>query len=256
MGLRLKFNWVVVICLLIAFVAIYWFQRNNTIVQAEMNLLRQAEHLFQVSESIRAYNSEEVAPLISSDSDRFFPQTISSYAVSRVFINANEKTPELSYKVAITDSEIELYKPVIWQQNVINQFVSNPQQPLLTDKVADAKGTFLFYAKPIFNQDEVIGAKFIRLDQQDIMQNIEDSLFKFMLILAGIFIVIVLVFNLMLHALVLKPIQELATQAEKISQGDAESEELEISGKDEINRIATAFNRMQRSLKAAMSMLS
>lgn len=256
MGLRTKFNWVVITCLLMGFFAIYWLHRNNTLIHTEMDLLHQAEQLFQISESIRAYNSEEVSPLLSNNIEGFTPQSISSYAVSKIFINVNEKTPTISYKVAIDDSEIQLYQPTVWQKNIISQFRNNPKLPLLTDKVADAKGSFLVYAKPIFSEAEVSGAKIIRIDQQAILQAVNDSLFKFTLILALIFIIIVLVINLMLHTLVLKPIKKLTSQAEKISQGEADSEELVITGKDEINRIAMAFNRMQRSLKAAMSMLS
>ncbi|MGJ8662194.1 MAG: HAMP domain-containing protein [Marinicella sp.] len=256
MGLRLKFNLVVVICLLIGFIAIYWLHHNSTLFQTEMNLVHQAELNYQVAESIRSYNEREVAELINEAPGGFKPQTVGSYAATQVYADTSKSIPSLSYKVAIEGSNIAIYQPSVWQQNIINQFKQDPKLPLITDKVSDAKGRFLFYAKPIIINSEVTGAKIIRIDEEETLISIERGLSTFLLILIGVFIAIILVFNLMLQILVLKPISRVSSQAEKISQGQGGSDELVISGTDEINRIAMAFNRMQRSLKAAMSMLS
>ncbi len=65
-----------------------------------------------------------------------------------------------------------------------------------------------------------------------------------------------MVLVVLLNQVVLKPIKNLSDLAQKISQGQSDTDEIELSGIQELNQIAMSFNRMQRSLKAAMGMLS
>ncbi len=256
MGLRVKFNVVLISCLLLGFIAIYWVHRSSTLLKAEMSLVDHAKVVFQTAESIRNYNEKEITPLLDELDRGFIPQTVGSYASTQVFSDLNKTLPSLSYKVAITDSPVSLYQPNIWQQNIINQFRNNPGLPAITEKMADAQGRFLVYAMPITSQNEATGAKIVRVDEKNVLAFVEKDLLTFALVLLGILVMIIIILNVMMHWLVLKPIHQMSVQAEKISQGQAETDELTVTGSDEISQIAKAFNRMQRSLKAAMSMLS
>ncbi|VAW44077.1 hypothetical protein MNBD_GAMMA02-988 [hydrothermal vent metagenome] len=152
MGLRQKFNLILIACLLLGFFAIYWFHKSTVLLKTEMNLTRQAEITFQITESIRTYNEDEVAPLVNESNEGFRPQTVGSYAASQVMSDVLKTMPSLHYKVAIDQSTIALYKPNIWQQNIINQFKNTPGLPLLTNTIADVQGRFLVYAKPIIDK--------------------------------------------------------------------------------------------------------
>jgi protein-histidine pros-kinase len=50
-------------------------------------------------------------------------------------------------------------------------------------------------------------------------------------------------------------VRRFAIAADQISTGQMEVPELPVRGKDEISMLAAAFNRMHRSLAAAMRML-
>jgi len=67
--------------------------------------------------------------------------------------------------------------------------------------------------------------------------------------------VTLLVLNLLLVLTVIRPVSRLASQADQISKGQMDVPELPAKGKDEISILASAFNRMHRSLAAAMKML-
>jgi protein-histidine pros-kinase len=54
---------------------------------------------------------------------------------------------------------------------------------------------------------------------------------------------------------VVRPVRRFAIAADQISTGQMEVPELPVRGKDEISMLAAAFNRMHRSLAAAMRML-
>ena len=67
--------------------------------------------------------------------------------------------------------------------------------------------------------------------------------------------VTLLVLNLVLVLTVIRPVSRLSKCADQISKGQLDVPELPAKGKDEISVLAAAFNRMHRSLVAAMKML-
>ncbi len=71
---------------------------------------------------------------------------------------------------------------------------------------------------------------------------------------AGIFILLVILVLLMLNAMVFKPIEKLREHAERISRGEVD-EKIEISGDNEIGKLAEAFERMRISVKKVMDLL-
>ena len=73
--------------------------------------------------------------------------------------------------------------------------------------------------------------------------------------LIAVGLVTLLVLNLLLYLTVIRPVSRLADQAEQISKGQMDIPELPAKGRDEISILASAFNRMHRSLVAAMKML-
>jgi HAMP domain-containing protein len=75
------------------------------------------------------------------------------------------------------------------------------------------------------------------------------------LTLAGIFAVVIVLVDLLLCAIVVKPIEEISEMASKVSLGEMDAPELVRDSKDEIGSLAASFNRMRRSLQNAMKML-
>ena len=77
----------------------------------------------------------------------------------------------------------------------------------------------------------------------------------FMLILAGTFVVTVVMVDLLLRFLVAKPVAEISEMADRVSMGQLETPEYVRDSKDEIGSLSMSFNRMRRSLQNAMTML-
>jgi protein-histidine pros-kinase len=61
--------------------------------------------------------------------------------------------------------------------------------------------------------------------------------------------------DLLLLFLIVRPVAHLSAMADQISLGNLETPELPITGRDEIAILAESFNRMRRSLISAMKML-
>jgi HAMP domain-containing protein len=256
MSLSVKINVLVATCLLLGLIFVRQVHVAQTTTQSELAKLQQAEALFQAMESVRDYQQQELLPLLNQLNDGFMPQKNPSYTTMRIMADLHEQASDISYQVAIEGAGLELYQANVWQQQLIRRFRQNPETPLITDQLTDANGGFFIYAKPIIADAEVIGAKVVRLNNQRFSNSLADSQQRFTLILAGVFLLVMLIIQVLLHVLIIKPIRQMSVQADQVSRGERDQFEVSSTGQDEVSQLAQSFSRLQRSLKAAMSLLS
>jgi protein-histidine pros-kinase len=76
-----------------------------------------------------------------------------------------------------------------------------------------------------------------------------------MISLTSVFVLIGLALNLMLFAMVIRPVSRLSKLADQVSMGNMEVPDFTVSSRDEIGVLADSFNRMKKSLVQAMKML-
>jgi protein-histidine pros-kinase len=76
-----------------------------------------------------------------------------------------------------------------------------------------------------------------------------------MMALAGTFVVIIIIVDLLLRAVVVKPVVEISEMADRVSMGNLDTPEYVRESNDEIGSLSMSFNRMRRSLQNAMKML-
>jgi protein-histidine pros-kinase len=77
----------------------------------------------------------------------------------------------------------------------------------------------------------------------------------FLVVMVIVFAVIVLILNLLLHYLVIKPVKRVSAMANAVSLGEEDVPSYIVPGKDEVSSLSVSFNRMRESLKQAMDML-
>ena len=73
--------------------------------------------------------------------------------------------------------------------------------------------------------------------------------------LALVFVVVLVLLNLLLQFVIIRPVRRIAASANEVSLGNMDAPELVIRGRDEISTLGEAFNRMRRSLANALRML-
>jgi protein-histidine pros-kinase len=73
--------------------------------------------------------------------------------------------------------------------------------------------------------------------------------------ISGVFLVIGLVLNLMLWALVIRPIGKLSHFADRVSLGELDIPDFKRTSRDEIGILAKSIARMRTSMVQAMKML-
>jgi protein-histidine pros-kinase len=73
--------------------------------------------------------------------------------------------------------------------------------------------------------------------------------------LVGLFLFLFLAVNILLAALVVRPVRKLAEIADQVSKGNMDAADFPSRGGDEIAELGASFNRMRRSLVEALNML-
>jgi nitrogen fixation/metabolism regulation signal transduction histidine kinase len=73
--------------------------------------------------------------------------------------------------------------------------------------------------------------------------------------LTVVFLVMMVVLNVLLQYIIIRPVRRISAAASEVSLGNMEAPEFVVRGKDEIASLADSFNRMRRSLANALRML-
>ena len=73
--------------------------------------------------------------------------------------------------------------------------------------------------------------------------------------LGAIAVATLILLDLAIVIIVIRPVTQLSKAADQISKGDLSVPELEVKGSDEISQLTQSFNRMYLSLVKAMRML-
>jgi protein-histidine pros-kinase len=288
MGLRLKFNVVLVLVFGAGIGVSAWVSHRLLQDNAKEEVLRNAGLMMEAALAIRGYTVSQVKPRIEHHlADEFMPQSVPAYAAAETFKTLRKKYPDFSYKEATLNPTNPANRTVEWESDIVNHFrnagVSSGEINGERDTPA---GRMLYIARPIQIKDpaclachsvpaaapasmiklygesngfgwkhmEVIGAQVVSVPMTLPIHNANEAFKVFMGSLAAIFVVTFIVLNLMLSVMIIRPISRMSASADKISTGDFNVPEFQ-AGKDEIGVLGTSFNRMRRSLAKALKLI-
>jgi protein-histidine pros-kinase len=288
MGLRSKFNLILISVFLVGYIGSLAFVNQLMQRYAREEVLHNAELMLESAQAVRHYTGAEVKPLlIGRLAETFLPQSVPSYAVQQTITELRKDYPDYSYKDAVLNPTNLRDRAVDWESDIIHEFRDHPENKSFNGIRDTPAGPSLYLAHPIritdpnclvchttpdmapasltrmygsnngfgWQLNDVIGAQVVSVPMRLPLERGHTILMTFAGILGGVFIAVLLVANIILHVVVIRPVRAMADNADKISTGTMDTVELEISGKDEIATLARSFNRMHRSLGNAMKML-
>lgn len=254
MSLRIKFNIILIICLIALTAVLQHLHQQQTNWQQDQQLMQKGQDFHQLSQNIRHYTTEEIEPLLTQLDQGFLPQTVGSYAATQV-ITTKKSGAHSQHLVALLNAHLPRYQANAWQRELINELKQSPETPQITAHLRDANGPFYVLAHPIKNNNAVVGAQIIKIQTEASQQavNKANAQFSWQLILA--MLLVWLTINVLMHFLLFSPLQTTAEQVQKISLGTHDIQTLDTINSAELNQITQAFNRMQSSLQTAMNQL-
>lgn len=239
--------------------------------------------------AMRTYTSKQVGPLLQQHQaqiNTFLAQTVPAYAATESFNYLRTDYPDYTYKEATLNPTNLRDRAVDWESDVIQIFRAHPEQKEFSAERDTPAGRSLFLARPIvavgpclqchntwheapeamvavygkdngfgWKMGDTVGAQIISVPMS-VPLGIADRAFRtLMYSLGGISLATLLLLDLAIVLIVIRPVTRLSKVADQISKGDLSVPELTVKGSDEISELALSFNRMYLSLVKAIRML-
>ncbi len=287
MGVRGKFNIALFLVFAVGFAAAWFYLERQFIHAARNEVLQNARIMLSAANAVRGYTVREVRPLVRADTGRFEAVTVPSYAAQTNFRAVQEENRDFSYREAALNPTNQADRATDWEADFINTFRNNRTLTEMVGERQTPTGRALTLARPITITDpnclachttpaqapplmvaaygttggygwqlnETIGAQLVSVPMDLALRQAATNLYSAMGILAVVFIAAMIVLNLLLNILVIRPVLKMASLATAVSLGQGGEEEFVTTGKDEVSELGRAFTRMRRSLDQAMKML-
>jgi uncharacterized protein DUF3365 len=118
---------------------------------ARSEVLQKARIMMEAAAGIRAYTSNEIAPLLklSTNGDKFHPQTVPAYAASKNFALLASKFVDYAYREAALNPINPLNRAVDWEADIISDFRRHPDKRELITERETHNGRVLNLSHPI-----------------------------------------------------------------------------------------------------------
>lgn len=288
MGLRTKFNLVMITAFAIGLAAATLLAREITTEEAKRQMLNEATLIMRAGTAVRSYTQNEIRPLLSEQmAVRFLPHSVPSWSAHTVLQQVQKDFPDYTYKEAALNPTNPADRATNWEADIIDAFKRNTTLSELVVARESPTGQFLTFARPFRLTDraclachstpaaapatmvdlygngngfgwvlgDVIGAQIVSVPMATAIARANRSLLAFVAALSAVFLVMLVALNVLMHFFILKPIQQITTLARDVSAGKPDIQEYSVKGKDEIASLGRSFNLMHRSLQNAMRML-
>lgn len=283
-----KFNLVLISIMLLALVGAAFISYDMLHKNARREVISHAGMMLEAALAIRGYTVGEISPLLQEQMKyKFLPQSVPAYAATQSFNKLRENHSEYSYKEATINPTNPRNRAVDWENDIIRVFRDHPEQEEVIGVRQTPTGPSLYLSRPIrikkegcltchghvsaapetmidlygsnngfgWKMDEVVGAQIVTVPMSLPTENANLAFIQFMGMLVAIFVTMIILLNIMLRKIIIKPIVLMAKQANEVSMGNMTSPEFNETGKDELSTLGASFNRMRRSLQKAIRML-
>ncbi|MGC2637782.1 MAG: DUF3365 domain-containing protein [Acidobacteriaceae bacterium] len=290
MKLLAKFNLVLILVLGLGMAVISYSAHNFLMNTARQQVLQQAELMSASASATQAYTDQQVTPLLEKTPRHeatFLPQTIPFYAANTTFRFLRSSHPDYSLREAALNPTNPDDRAESWEADLIDYFRNNPGQPEHVGQRSTPLGPILYVANPIvagqgcmpchsapslapkamvahYGQDNgfgwklnnVVGAQIVSVPMSVPITMANQGFRNLLIGLGSIFLLTVVLIDLALYLIVIRPLNRVSKNADIISKGDLAMPPLEVRGRDEIAAVTASFNRMHTSLVKAFELLN
>lgn len=290
MKLLTKFNLVLIVVFGLGMFLISHFAYNFLMDDARQQVLKQAELLAAAASATKDYTDQRVSPILEKTpqhGSNFLPETIPFSAATVTFKLMRASYPDYDLReTALNPTNLD-DRAADWEGDLINYFRNNPSQTQHIGQRPTPTGEVLYYATPIvaasgclpchsqpslapksmlrhygpdhgfgWKQNDIVGAQIVSVPMSVPIALADKGFRNLLIILGGIFLLTIVLIDIAMYFIVIRPLKRVSKNADVISKGEIDLPPLEIKGKDEIAEVTASFNRMHTSLIKAFEMLN
>jgi len=289
MKLLTKFNLILLVTFGAGGILISQLAYRFLIGNARREVLAQAELMMASASSVRDYTSDVLSPLLQQNPRhkvRFLAETVPAFGATRMFANLRKSYPDYTYKEATLNPTNPEDRASDWEADLIREMRDHPERNSITGERNTPSGESLYLAKALkvgapclechsipstapvamlavygsangfgWKQGETIAAQIVSVPMSVPVQIAKQAYYLLIWFLAVILLTAILVLDLAVYCLVIRPLKVVSETADRVSRGAKDIPILAANGKDEIAVVTASFNRMQLSLAKAFKML-
>jgi protein-histidine pros-kinase len=244
--------------------------------------------MMETALAVRTYTIKQIQPLLAPRlAETFLPQSVPAYSATEIFTALRQTNPEYTYKEATLNPTNPRNRTVDWEADIVQAFRNDAARKEIIGERDTPQGRALFLSHPIQVKDqkclvchdtpdvapasqikaygpnngfgwklnEIIGAQVVSVPMSLPVKMANDAFRTLLATLAGVFALTLLILNLLLKYVVIRPLRNLSAMADQVSLGNMDAAEVKVSGRDEVAQLAESFGRMKISLRKALAML-
>jgi protein-histidine pros-kinase len=287
LSLLARINIALIVVFVIAALAVGWMCSALLQANAKREALGVAGVMIDSALAMRAYTAEEIEPLLRPQMEkRFLPQSIPFYAATQNFLNLQENHPEYTYKEAALNPTNLRDRAMDWEADLIQKFRTDAGTHELIGERDTPAGRSLYVSRPIragneclvchstpssapaalltrygstngfgWQANEIIGAQVVSVPLAAALHNAQRTSRAVISWTLAILALALLVVNLIVYLLIVRPVRRVAAIADDLSLGNLAAAEFPASGSPELRALTGSFNRMRTSLSKAIRLL-
>jgi HAMP domain-containing protein len=263
---------------------------NFLMDNAKQQVLDQARLMAVSASSVKNYTDEQVSPILEQTpqhNNNFLPQTIPFYAANVTFRYLRSTYPDYTLREAALNPTNLEDRATEWESDLIHYFRDNPTQTQHIGERDTPTGRVLYVAYPVaaaagclqchsqpkiapraminhyghdhgfgWQSNEIVAAEIVSVPMSVPIKLAKEGFRNLLISLSAIFLSTILMIDLAMFLIVIRPLRRVSASADRISKGEIDLPQLEVRGKDEISEVTASFNRMHTSLVKAFEMLN
>ncbi len=254
MKLLLKFNLVLILIFGFSIGIAAYISRNFLERSARQEVLQQARLMMGAAGGMRTYTSEQLGPLLQAhqaEIKTFLPQTVPAFSATEVFNYLRSSYPDYTYKEATLNPTNLRDRAVDWEADVIENFRTHAGAKEFSGEREVPTGRSLFLARPIvaagpcmechstpsaapatmikqyganngfdWKLGDTVGAQIVSVPMS-VALTIADKAFRTLMIyLVGMALVTLILLDVAMIVIVVRPVSRLVAAADEISNGN------------------------------------
>jgi protein-histidine pros-kinase len=287
MHLLIRINLALGVILALATVALGFEGSSLLRDNARREAVREAGLMMDSALASRAYTAGEIVPLLATQmQSEFLPQSVPFYAATQNFLRLRAERPEYMYKEATLNPTNPRDRATDWEADIVQKFRNDPGTHEVMGERATPMGRSLYLARPIraeaqclichsvpaaaprtliarygsdngfgWQSDEIVGAQIVSVPFATANSNAAGTFRTLIFSLSATFAALLLLINLVIYVLLLRPLRRMARIADQVSLGDMSAAEFPEPDGGEISELARSFNRLRKSLEKALKLL-
>lgn len=283
----LRINLILLIAFALGMVAISLVVTSALQENATREVLAQAGLMMDSAAAIRSYTETEIGPLLDDKmASAFRPQSVPFYAATQNFLTLHKTHPDYSYKEATLNPTNPRDRAADWEADIVQRFRNDSAATEVSGTRDTPMGRTLYLARPIrvdagclgchslpsaapatmlarygsdngfgWQPNEVVGAQIVSVPFASAESSAARVRRDLLIAIAAMLLCVMLIINVSLYVLVIRPVRRIARIADQVSLGDTSAAEFPSGGGSELSALSAAFNRMRKSLDKALRML-